>query len=90
MHEGHAHYHDTRYAETRKVTLVGAVVDLLLGVAKIITGILAGSSALIADGIHSLSDLGTDIVVLVAAKHANREADESHPYGHGRIETLGL
>jgi len=77
-----------RYLEVRKVTLIGSVVDLLLGVAKILVGWLAHSQALIADGLHSLSDLATDFVVLYAAKHSHREADEDHPYGHGRIETL--
>lgn len=77
-----------RYRETRKVTLVGAIIDLLLGVAKIIVGIIGQSQALIADGIHSLSDLFTDGLVLYAAKHASRGADEDHPYGHGRIETV--
>ena len=79
---------DTRYQDIRKVTLVGAVVDLVLGVAKIIVGVIASSQALIADGIHSLSDLATDFLVLFAAKHAHREADDEHPYGHGRIETV--
>ncbi len=79
---------DGRYREARRVTLVGAVLDLALGVVKLVVGWLAQSQALIADGVHSLSDLATDMVVLVAAKHANREADEDHPYGHGRIETL--
>jgi len=77
-----------RYLEIRKVTLIGSVVDLLLGVAKILVGWAAHSQALIADGLHSLSDLATDFVVLYAAKHSHREADEDHPYGHGRIETL--
>ena len=77
-----------RYLEVRKVTLIGSAVDFLLGVAKILVGLLAHSQALIADGLHSLSDLATDFVVLYAAKHAHREADEDHPYGHGRIETL--
>ena len=77
-----------RYLEVRKVTLIGSVVDFLLGVAKILVGLLAHSQALIADGLHSLSDLATDFVVLYAAKHSHREADEDHPYGHGRIETL--
>jgi cation diffusion facilitator family transporter len=77
-----------RYREVRKVTLIGSVVDLLLGVAKILVGWLAHSQALIADGLHSLSDLATDFIVLYAAKHSHREADEDHPYGHGRIETL--
>ena len=79
---------DNRYQDIRKVTLVGAVVDLVLGVAKIIVGVTASSQALIADGIHSLSDLATDFLVLFAAKHAHRQADDEHPYGHGRIETV--
>ncbi len=79
--------HQLRYRETRRVTLIGAAVDLLLGLAKIIGGYVAQSQALIADGVHSLSDLTTDILVLFAAKHANVEADEDHPYGHARIET---
>jgi len=79
---------NSRYLEVRKVTLIGSVVDFLLGVAKILVGWLAHSQALIADGLHSLSDLATDLVVLYAAKHAHRAADEDHPYGHGRIETL--
>ena len=88
---GHTHLpdpQDSRYAQMRKVTLIGAAVDLLLGVAKILVGIAASSQALIADGVHSLSDLATDFLVLFAAKHAHREADEEHPYGHGRIETV--
>jgi cation diffusion facilitator family transporter len=79
---------DARYRDIRKVTLVGSVIDLLLGVVKIIVGISASSQALIADGIHSLSDLATDFLVLFAAKHAHRQADDEHPYGHGRIETV--
>jgi cation diffusion facilitator family transporter len=77
-----------RYREIRKVTLIGSVLDLLLGVVKILVGVQASSQALIADGVHSLSDLATDFLVLFAAKHAHREADTEHPYGHGRIETV--
>jgi cation diffusion facilitator family transporter len=79
---------DARYREVRKVTVVGGVVDLLLGIVKILVGNTANSQALIADGVHSLSDLATDFLVLFAAKHSHREADEEHPYGHGRIETV--
>ncbi len=79
---------DQRYKEARKVTLVGSVLDLVLGVGKIIAGYVGSSQALIADGIHSLSDLVTDVLVLIAAKHGSREADEDHPYGHARIETM--
>jgi len=79
---------DARYRQVRNVTIVGSVVDLLLGVGKILVGFAAHSQALVADGIHSLSDLLTDFLVIFASKHAHREADETHPYGHGRIETL--
>lgn len=72
----------------RKVTLIGSVIDLVLAILKLIFGYVAHSQALIADGVHSLSDLATDVLVLIAAKHGSREADEEHPYGHGRIETL--
>ncbi len=77
-----------RYREIRKVTLIGSVIDFLLAVLKLVVGFLAQSQALIADGVHSLSDLATDFVVLYAAKHSSRGADESHPYGHGRFETI--
>ncbi|MBT6277490.1 MAG: cation transporter [Chromatiales bacterium] len=73
---------------TWRVTLVGSVVDAALGGAKLCVGWLAQSQALIADGLHSLSDLATDLMVLVAARHASAEADDDHPYGHERIETL--
>jgi len=77
-----------RSREITKVTLIGSVVDLLLGVVKIFVGWVAQSQALIADGIHSFSDLATDFVVLYAAHHSSREADAEHPYGHGRFETV--
>lgn len=77
-----------RYRDVRKVTLIGSVLDFVLGVAKILVGWLANSQALIADGIHSFSDLLTDFMVLYAAKHSHQAADETHPYGHGRIETV--
>jgi len=76
-----------RHAKTLKVTLVGSVIDLALGIGKIFVGLLNHSQALIADGLHSLSDLATDVLVIYASKHANRGADEEHPYGHARIET---
>ncbi len=77
-----------RYRATYRVTIIGAVIDLALGVAKITFGVVAQSQALIADGVHSLSDLATDGLVLYAAKHASRGADEEHPYGYRRIETM--
>ncbi|GHC25193.1 cation diffusion facilitator family transporter [Aidingimonas halophila] len=74
--------------EAHRVTLVGAIIDAALGIAKVITGIIVGSAALIADGIHSFSDLITDAMVLVATHFGRQAPDHNHPYGHGRIETL--
>ncbi|MCY4349859.1 MAG: cation diffusion facilitator family transporter [Thiotrichales bacterium] len=76
-----------RYAVIRRVTLVGTAVDLILAVGKIVGGFAAHSQSLVADGVHSLSDLVTDLLVLFAAKHARAKPDAEHPYGHERIET---
>ena len=76
-----------RYAIIRRVTLVGAGVDLVLAVGKIGGGFAAHSQSLVADGVHSLSDLVTDLLVLLAAKLARAKPDAEHPYGHERIET---
>ena len=78
-----------RYQTTRNVTLVGALTNVILAVAQLMGGFFAHSQALIADGIHTLSDLASDFIVLISAKIASKEADEDHPYGHGRFETLG-
>ena len=72
----------------RNVTLIGALLDGVLGVLKIFVGWIGHSQGLIADGFHSLSDLVTDAIVLIAAKYGSREADEHHPYGHERIQTV--
>lgn len=77
-----------RKAATQRVTLVGALVNAFLAIAQLVGGFFAQSQALIADGIHTLSDLASDFVVLIAAQHAHKDADDNHPYGHGRIETL--
>ncbi len=74
--------------DVRRVTLWGAVVNVLLSVLKIVGGKLSGSIALVADGVHSLSDLLTDLVVIVGVSLGERPPDRSHPYGHGRFETL--
>ncbi len=78
-----------RLRETKRVTLVGALVNLLLSIVKIAFGLIAQSQALLADGIHSLSDLLSDALVWFAAAHAAQGPDSDHPYGHGRFETLG-
>ncbi len=75
------------YLQIRQITLIGSVINALLALAKIVGGVLTGSQALVADGIHSLSDLATDILVIVAARQGSQAADREHPYGHGRIQT---
>ncbi|MCW8932318.1 MAG: cation diffusion facilitator family transporter [Gammaproteobacteria bacterium] len=76
-----------RYQITTRVTIVGAVVNFVLAVFKIIIGTIGHSHALIVDGIHSFSDLLSDGLVVYAAKHGNQSPDDDHPYGHARIET---
>jgi cation diffusion facilitator family transporter len=72
-----------------RVTLWGVLVNILLASTKLVGGIVGQSQALIADGLHSASDLASDGMVLLAAKHASEDADEDHPYGHERFETIG-
>jgi cation diffusion facilitator family transporter len=76
-----------RAAAASRSTWVSVCVNLLLTGAQITAGVLARSQGLIADGIHSLSDLVADFVVLFAGHHAKKDADEEHPYGHQRFET---
>lgn len=71
----------------RKTSVVGAIVNLILTIVKIIFGVIGQSTALVADGVHSLADLSTDLMVWFAAKYSNQPADKDHPYGHARIET---
>ncbi|VAW54874.1 Cobalt-zinc-cadmium resistance protein [hydrothermal vent metagenome] len=82
------HTLEQRKRETNRITLWGVAVNLVLSVIKIVGGIYGQSQALLADGIHSLSDLASDGMVLIASKHAGEDADEDHPYGHARYETL--
>jgi cation diffusion facilitator family transporter len=77
----------TRYQQAKRVTLIGAVINALLGASKLLGGMVFHSSALVADGFHSLSDLFTDGMVLIASKYGSQDADDAHPYGHQRIET---
>ncbi|MGE0113908.1 MAG: cation diffusion facilitator family transporter [Steroidobacteraceae bacterium] len=76
-----------RAAAASRSTWASVAVNLLLTAAQIATGILSKSQGLVADGIHSLSDLVADFVVLFASHHSKKDADEDHPYGHHRFET---
>ena len=68
-------------------TWVSVWVNIVLASTQVAIGIYARSQALVADGIHSLSDLVADGVVLFAARHSHAAADDNHPYGHALIET---
>lgn len=81
-----AHLH--HYSEIKRVTLINGLVNFLLALFKIIIGYMGHSQALIADGLHSFSDLLSDVLVILAAKAGGKRPDKDHPYGHRRIETL--
>jgi len=74
--------------QIKSITYIGIVVNIALAVIKVVIGSLAGSLALVADGVHSLSDVATDAVVLLGLRLGSKEPDQSHPYGHGRAETF--
>lgn len=78
-----------RNRETQRLLILSALVDFALGVVKVLVGIYASSHALIADGIHSLSDLATDVMVWLFNRIGVQAPDEDHPYGHARFETFG-
>jgi cation diffusion facilitator family transporter len=77
-----------RLQQINKVTIVGFFVNLILTVGKIMAGIIGKSGAMFADGIHSLSDFATDIIVLVFVKFSSKDLDNDHKYGHGKFETF--
>lgn len=77
-----------REKQITRVTLIGSIVNLILTAIKITAGVVGKSGAMIADGIHSLSDLASDIVVLIFVPIAGKAKDKDHQYGHGKFETL--
>ena len=76
-----------RAVAASRSTWVSVGVNLVLTITQVVVGMLANSQGLIADGIHSLSDLVADFVVLFASHHSKKDADADHPYGHHRFET---
>ncbi len=71
-----------------RVTFIGSIVNAILIVLKLSAGILGRSSALIADGVHSLTDFITDLIVLIFVKLSGKPRDKAHSYGHGKFETF--
>ncbi len=80
----------TKYSncQIRRVTYLGIFGNILLAVLKLVVGTAGHSMALVADGIHSISDMFTDVAVLLGVHFGSKEADSKHPYGHGKIETF--
>jgi len=74
--------------QIKSITYLGMAMNIVLSVIKVSIGLLAASLALVADGIHSLSDVATDVAVLLGLRLGSKEPDQSHPYGHGRAETF--
>lgn len=79
--------HPQRFAAARKSTWVSIFINLLLTIMQVTAGFFGKSQSLMADGLHSLADLLSDVLVLFANRHGNKHADANHPYGHARIET---
>jgi len=76
------------YDEVTRAAVLGLVVNLLLGITKLVGGIIGHSFALIADAVNSIGDVVTTVVVLFALRVAQRPADAEHPYGHTRAEGI--
>ncbi len=74
------------YKKATKVSIVTVIINTVLAIFKVIAGILGKSSAMIADGIHTFSDIATTVVVIIGLKISNKDADEKHPYGHEKFE----
>lgn len=81
-------HHDIRRDTMTRATWISISVNLFLSVAQLIIGFIGHSQALIADSVHTLSDLTADFLVLLVTRHSNKAADDDHPYGHTRYETL--
>ena len=74
--------------KAKEITIISFVINILLSTGKLVVGFLGRSGALVADGIHSLSDLVTDVIVFISIKITQKPADEKHNYGHGKVEIV--
>ncbi|SDL02629.1 cation diffusion facilitator family transporter [Halanaerobium congolense] len=82
-------FEEKRYKIGKKVSIIGLIVNILLSIIKIIVGITFSSMALIADGLHTVSDIASTIVILISIRFSQTPADRNHPYGHGKAEAIG-
>ncbi|OVA04320.1 Cation efflux protein [Macleaya cordata] len=90
-HVGHSHHHDHHHSgkEAENVFKLGLAADISLATGKALTGYLSGSTAIIADAAHSISDVVLSSIALVSFRVGRAPKDKEHPYGHGKFETLG-
>jgi len=79
---------DTRNKQITEITWIGMAINAVLTVFKLIAGFVGNSSAMIADGVHSLSDFISDIIILVFLKISGKGRDKDHDFGHGKFETM--
>lgn len=84
----HNYKQETARRQIKSVTILAMAANSALFVIKLAVGFLSGSIALVADGFHSLSDMTTDVAVLLGVHFGSKEPDQEHPYGHGRVETF--
>jgi cation diffusion facilitator family transporter len=89
MHSNlHSHTSSAQAAQIVRITWLGLFVNILLTISKFVFGLIGHSQAAVADAVHSFSDLGTDLAILFGVRFWSAPADDCHPYGHRRIETL--
>ncbi len=92
MSAGHDHHQHLpaagRSRQVKRITWIGLILNIFLTVLKLVGGIVGHSEAIIADAVHSVSDFGTDLVLLLGIRAWSRPRDERHPFGHERIETI--
>jgi cation diffusion facilitator family transporter len=82
------HTGEQNIREVRRITWIGLIANIILAALKMIVGVLGSSQAIVADAVHSISDMTTDIAVLIGVRLWSHPADECHPYGHRRIESI--
>ena len=91
MSEAHNHSHlptDQRNRQVRRITWIGLILNILLTALKFTAGVVGHSQAMVADAVHTVSDFGTDLVLLIGIRAWSKPRDKRHPFGHERIETL--
>ncbi len=79
---------EKKYDEFKKVTLISIILNIILSVIKVLAGLLGNSTAIIADGLHSASDIITSIGILIGNKISKKPSDDKHPYGHEKAESI--